>query len=161
MPSQVVIERPVRAVVFDLYGTLLTIHQPRRPYRRLLDLLNVRGSPSHPSDAATVMTTDAGLAGIVAALGVTLPMADLAELERDLFEELASVRAFDDALPTLQALRDRGLRLALCSNLASPYAVPAQLLLPAMDAYGFSFVVGAVKPRPEIYAAVCEGLQGR
>lgn len=30
---------PVRAVVFDLYGTLLAIERPRRPYRQLLTLL--------------------------------------------------------------------------------------------------------------------------
>ncbi len=69
------------------------------------------------------------------------------------------MRAFDDAVPTLTALRERGLRLGLCSNLASPYAIPARLLLPAVDAYGFSFAVGAVKPQAAIYEAVCTALK--
>lgn len=149
---------PVRGVVFDLYGTLLAIERPRRPYRQLLNLLQRGGRPPNPNDAATVMTVDAGLAGIAETLGAALAPADLAHLERELFAELASVRLFEDALPTLEALRTRGLRLALCSNLASPYAVPAHLLLPAMDVYGFSFSLGAVKPQPRIYAAVCEAL---
>lgn len=149
----------MQAVVFDLYGTLLAIAQPRRPYRQLLNLLQQKGRPPHPTDAARVMTVDAGLAGIAGVLGAALDPADVAPLERELFAELSSVRVFEDAVPTLESLRERGLRLALCSNLASPYAVPAHLLLPPMDAYGFSFAVGAVKPQAQIYQAVCAALK--
>ncbi len=76
-----------------------------------------------------------------------------------LFLGLASVEAFADAVPAVAALRARGLRVGICSNLASPYAVPARLLLPPMDAYGFSFTVGAIKPEAQIYRAVCAALE--
>lgn len=56
-------------------------------------------------------------------------------------------------------LRERGLKLALCSNLADPYAAPilAQLGLP-LDCYAWSFQVGAIKPDPRIYAYVLRQL---
>ena len=56
-------------------------------------------------------------------------------------------------------LRDRGLKLALCSNLAEPYAAPilAQLGTP-LDCYAWSFDVGAIKPDPRIYAYVLQQL---
>ncbi len=157
LSADLVVSR-VKAVVFDLYGTLLSIEEPRRPYRQLLDQLREGGRAPRTDDAATIMTVDAGLAGMAAALGGQLSATRLAQLETDLFAELASVRAFDDAVPTLSALRARGLKLALCSNLASPYAVPARLLLPQMDVYGFSFVAEAVKPQAAFYAAVCAEL---
>lgn len=145
----------VRAVVFDLYGTLLTITERRAPYRRMLAHLRSQGRPAQADDAARLMTVDAGLAGAAEAIGARLSPAELTDLERDLFAELGSVRAYDDVVATLEALRQRGFRLALCSNLASPYAVPARLLLPRLDVYGFSFDIGAVKPQSQIYAAVC------
>lgn len=51
----------------------------------------------------------------------------------------------------LKTLRKAGFKLALCSNLAAPYAVPVKLLLPPLGAYAWSFEVGAVKPEPSIY----------
>jgi HAD superfamily hydrolase (TIGR01549 family) len=84
----------------------------------------------------------------------------LAELERDLSAELSSISFFQDALPTLRALRTAGYKIALCSNLAAPYAEPVNKLLPFdLDAYAWSFEVGATKPDPLMYEAVCNTLQ--
>lgn len=58
-----------------------------------------------------------------------------------------------------QVLRDKALRIGVCSNLALPYGSP---LLPALsdtpDAVIFSYVVGLVKPDPAIFRVVCDQL---
>lgn len=149
----------IRAVVFDVFGTLVYMRERRRPFRRLIGLLEARGRRGQAGDAARIMSRDVGLAGAAALLGAELGAQELASLERDLQAELASVRLFDDTAATLHALRARGLRLGLCSNLAAPYAPPVRALLPfELDAYAWSFEVGAVKPDPAIYAHVCERL---
>ena len=57
-------------------------------------------------------------------------------------------------------LREQRLKLALCSNLASPYGVVIRHTLPDYpDAEVLSYKVGAIKPEPAIYARVIEGLK--
>jgi HAD superfamily hydrolase (TIGR01509 family) len=143
------------AVVFDVFGTLI-MKVPRRvdPHSRLTKM--VGSSPL--LDRNYVMTTN-------------LPIRDLAErlghgylapvLERDLEREIAQLRLFDDVVPTLRRLRGYGLKLGLCSNLTSDYGAAVRRLLPSMDAYLFSYEVGAIKPEPAIYQAVCDALACR
>jgi HAD superfamily hydrolase (TIGR01549 family) len=104
------------------------------------------------------MTQNLGLAGAADLFGTQLSRDELAGLELDLFAELASVRLYDDSLQAVESLKRAGLKVALCSNLASPYAIPAQLLLPEFDAYAWSFDVGAIKPEPAIYQYLIERL---
>lgn len=148
----------IRAVVFDVYGTLVRIDERRAPYRALLARMEAAGRARQAGDAAAIMSRDVDLAGVAALLGADLSAPELAALERDLQAELASVRLFPDSLAVLQALAARGLKLGLCSNLAAPYAAPVLRLLPALDAYAWSFEVGAIKPEPAIYAHVCRQL---
>ena len=61
------------------------------------------------------MTRNLGLAGAADYFGAQLSNSELASLESDLFTELASVRLFDDALESLNQLKNAGLKLALCS----------------------------------------------
>ncbi|KRA74490.1 hypothetical protein ASD78_13585 [Lysobacter sp. Root667] len=148
----------IRAVVFDVYGTLVRIGERRAPYRALLARMEAAGRARQAGDAAVIMSRDLDLVGAAALLGADLSAPELAALERDLQAELASVRLFPDSLTVLQALAARGLKLGLCSNLAAPYAAPVLRLLPALDAYAWSFEVGAIKPEPAIYAHVCRQL---
>jgi len=138
----------IQAVVFDVFGTLLQIDERRHPFRQLMQHLRLQGRTPRPDDARTLMTRNLGLAGAADYFGAQLSNSELASLESDLFTELASVRLFDDALESLNQLKNAGLKLALCSNLAAPYAIPAKLLLPSFDVYGWSFEVGAIKPEP-------------
>jgi len=62
------------------------------------------------------------------------------------------------ALATTLDRRNDLFRFGLCSNLAAPYAIPAKLLLPSFDVYGWSFEVGAIKPEPAIYRQMIEQL---
>ncbi|QUE75282.1 HAD family hydrolase [Stutzerimonas stutzeri] len=141
----------IEAVIFDVYGTLLQIGERRRPFRNLLKQARSQGRQPRADDARTLMTQNVGLAGAANLFGTQLGNVELATLELDLYAELASVRPYDDALRALESLKRAGLKVALCSNLATPYAIPAMLLLPEFDAYAWSFEVGAIKPEPAIY----------
>lgn len=66
------------------------------------------------------MTRNLGLAGAADLFGTQLGNDELAILELDLYAELASVRPYDDALRALESLKRAGLKVALCSNLATP-----------------------------------------
>jgi FMN phosphatase YigB (HAD superfamily) len=147
-------------VVFDAFGTLVEITDKRRPYVKLVDRLRQTGREPDAECVARLMTAPVALGGVGRALGVEVSSSEIADLELDLYAELASVRLFPDVAPTLSALRARGMRLALCSNLAAPYAVPLKLLLPfQLDAYAWSFEVGAVKPDRAIFQWVCSKLE--
>ncbi|PJI52359.1 hypothetical protein CTI14_43590, partial [Methylobacterium radiotolerans] len=80
-------------------------------------------------------------------------------LEAELREEIESITLFPDAAPTLLALKARGIKVALCSNLAAPYGPPVLDLLPFQpDFCAWSYEAGAVKPQPEIYQYLCDGI---
>nr|WP_229224114.1 HAD-IA family hydrolase [Duganella sp. SG902] len=91
--------------------------------------------------------------------GIELTGAELDELEQDLETELDSITLYADVVPTIRALQRRGIKVALCSNLAKPYAAPITRLLPMpLDAYAWSFEHQAIKPDRNFYERVCEKL---
>lgn len=147
------------AVVFDVYGTLAEIGDKRAPFRKLLKIGERQGRRPSPADAEKIMAAPLGLSSAAYLLGIELVPADASVLEEDLRAELESIRLFPDTLATLDALRARGVRLGLCSNLAVNYAQPIiDLLQGRMDALTWSFEAGAIKPSPMIYAKACEAL---
>lgn len=149
----------IKAVVFDVFGTMAEIGEKRRPYARVLDLLATQGRWRDWTDPGRIMTSNVGLAGVAPMLGKSLPADELAEIELDLYAELATIHLFPEVAATLKALRDAGYKIGLCSNLAAPYALPIKLLLPfQLDAYAWSFEVGAAKPESEIFTKVCSDL---
>jgi len=149
----------IRAVVFDVFGTLAYLGERRYPFRALQALMQANGRPKQPTDAVRIMTNNVGLAGAATLLGSDLSLRDISPLELDLQAELESTRLFPESERVLRELRARGLRLGICSNLAAPYATPVRLLLPfALDAYTWSFEASVLKPNPEAYASVCSKL---
>ena len=146
------------AVAFDAFGTLVRIGERRRPYRRLQQLMAKYGRSPQPDDAERMMTTDVWPAGLIQQLDVRIPAAELADIEADLHAELVSISAYEDGLRALSALRERGIRIGLCSNLAKPYSIPVRLLLPRLEAYAWSFEVGACKPDTKIFQHLCREL---
>lgn len=80
----------------------------------------------------------------------------MADIQRDLDADLSSIEAFDDGLLAVERLQAEGIKVGIASNLAAPYAEPVRRLYPSVDAHGFSFAVGAMKPHAFMYRATCE-----
>ncbi len=143
-----------RAILFDIYGTLLEIGRPTHPYKRLLRWAQAQGAGAGNgfSPSVVVMSRQMTLIETAQWLNLSLSADQKRELARDLALELDSIRLFPEVPVVLSSLRDCGYRLGVCSNLATPYVAPArQLLKPFIDAAIWSCEVGLVKPDPEIY----------
>lgn len=143
----------VRAVLFDVYGTLLEIRHPLHPYQRLLDMASNRGGAVDRALARrALMTKPMSLQDAAKWLGLQLTTSESIELHNALAEELASICLYPDVAPTLKSLRHDGIKIGLCSNLASPYIEPARRHLATyVDACVWSCEVGYVKPAREIF----------
>lgn len=146
-------------VLFDAFGTLLHIPAPSHPYRRLLQEGLRHGRRPRADDVRTVMTRPLDLAQAADCLGIDIQPERLAQIQADLDAELARIEAFADGVAAVQLLQQAGVRVAVCSNLAAPYAQAVRRLYPGLDGYGFSFELGAMKPEPAIYQAACAQLQ--
>ncbi|MBD2746689.1 HAD-IA family hydrolase [Microvirga sp. BT688] len=143
----------VRAVCFDAFGTLVEITDKRQPFRTLLRE-GVKGIT-----ADEVLTRPLSLREVAARVSQELGEDGLTELERDLQAECASIRLRPGMATIWQALRARGLRIGVCSNLALPYGGPLLSTLPdPPDAVILSYEVGLVKPQPAIFHLVCDRL---
>ncbi|AMY68314.1 HAD family hydrolase [Frigidibacter mobilis] len=149
-PTTILVEpddlRGIRVVAFDAFGTLVRITDRRNLWREIGQRANRR------VDARCVPGT---LEEHVAACGVRWEPRWAAELEA----ELQSIELFADTLEALAELREAGYRLAVVSNLATPYVQPLRTALGSrFDAEIYSCEVGAAKPQPAIYAALCAAL---
>ncbi len=150
----------IKAIVFDVFGTIAEIQEPRRPYFALLRHMKSLGHKVDPRDRAVLMARDLDLAATALHFGFALSSEMLGSLQRELFVEIQSIRPFPDALSTFETLRAAGYKVAICSNLAAPYAQPITSLVPfAFDVCTWSFEVGALKPEPKIYDHVCRALE--
>ena len=145
-------QRPIKAIVLDAYGTLCEIKDKRGPFAKLARL-----SPDRAKARELLMTRPLSLRE--AATELHAEGVDLDALEADLHAELASISLFPEVTAALEAVREQGLKLAIASNLAQPYAEPVLRLLPfPLDAYAWSFEVGALKPDPRIFRWTLEAL---
>ncbi|MBU3847071.1 MAG: HAD-IA family hydrolase [Candidatus Acinetobacter avistercoris] len=143
--------QPYKAVVFDVFGTLIEIQNSQSPYKKMMKWLKQQGRKPQPNDAAMIMSLDGNFETLASYFGYQLPSTLLEEMNNALQHDLKHMRAFDDSIPMLLELRKLGYKLAVCSNAATPYGERVQHLLPPLDAYAWSFKVGANKPDPTIY----------
>ncbi len=143
--------QPYKAVVFDVFGTLIEIKNSQSPYKKMMKWLKQQGRKPQPNDAAMIMSLDGNFATLASYFGYQFPSTLLEEMNNALQHDLKHMRAFDDSIPMLLELRKLGYKLAVCSNAATPYGERVQHLLPPLDAYAWSFKVGANKPDPTIY----------
>lgn len=90
--------------------------------------------------------------------GIRIPTCVMETLQNDLAEELASIQAYQDGIEAVALLKRAGFRVAVCSNLAQPYAEAIERLYPTLDGYVYSFELGAMKPDAAIYAEACRKL---
>jgi putative hydrolase of the HAD superfamily len=161
---------PVRGVLVDLYDTLAWTEWPR--LRELLSertglaprtLMNAFGRTRPRRAIGEFGSVEGDLRAVLEAAGAEVTdelVNDLARLEREELE--GGIHLWDDALPTIGELRDRGLRVAVVSNCdhSTRPIVDRIGLTAAVDAVILSFEVGAAKPDPRIYLAALEALGG-
>ena len=139
----------ISAVCFDVFGTLLTWRGRRiNPYLRL----------AQNGQRLPFMTRDVPIEVFAEELGLShlVPV-----IQHELGEDLKSLQLFEDVDLVLRKLRGAGKKVAVCSNLAQAYGSAVRDLLPGLDGYLLSYEVGAAKPDPAIYQAVCEALGSR
>lgn len=142
----------IQAVCFDAFGTLCQINERHRPFEKLFARLGIDIREA----AQLAMTSRMGLMELAEHFGDANAAGDLVN---GLNAELASISLFDDVAETLADLRKSGLMLWVISNLAAPYGPPLQYLLAeSVNGYSFSFEVGFMKPKKEIFVHACEGL---
>lgn len=145
----------IEAVIFDLFGTLVEIQNRQNPYKQLLRLGTQQGRVASPADMRWIMTQAGGIREAGDGLGIKLTAAQLSELQEALDRELESIRPFDDALPAIELLRERKIKVAICSNLAGPYCSLARVRFPNLEGYALSAELGVMKPDPAIYRSAC------
>lgn len=120
-------------VTFDLFGTLIKFGVQHHPFRQLLKWARENGRQVLPNDARTIMTINGDVQAIAQALGIQPPADLLHHINEQIEAELSSLSLFDDVIPTLNALQSRGIKIAICSNLAQPYGAVIDRLLANSD----------------------------
>lgn len=147
---------PIKFILFDAFGTLLQIPNGRHPYRQILKEGIRQGRRPQPDDLRQILTRNLNLSEAAELFGIKIQPAQMADIQGDLENDLNSITAFEDGLRAVERAQAAGIRVAVASNLAAPYADAVRRLYPMMDAYGFSFAIGAMKPEPFLYRATCE-----
>ena len=147
----------IEAVCFDAFGTLVEITDKRQAFRPLFKALSLekRRALRH-----RLMREDRPFTHWPEALGVEVDPRVLLEVMERMMIETGSIVLRPGVADIWARLRGEGLRLALCSNLASDYVTALRNALPeTLDVDVLSCKVGAIKPEPAIYAAVLDGLK--
>lgn len=152
MPEKLLIIEDIEMVVFDLFGTLIRFGESHHPFRKVHRWAKENGQNTQKYNSRNLLTVNGDLEVLMEKVGLTLPNEVLIQCKEDIQKDLAGLTLFDDALPTLFALKAAGIRVALCSNLAMPYAVTIDKFLYPFDMLKcLSFEVGSIKPEIEIY----------
>ncbi|OLU30665.1 HAD family hydrolase [Pseudomonas sp. PA27(2017)] len=146
------------AVIFDVFGTVISIGERRNPHLQLLRLGRQQGRWPTPDDVKMIMTNEFGWEELARRLNICVSDEQLQQLAEELEAELLSLKVYPDAAEAIALLQSAGVTISLCSNLASGYGPAVRELLPELDGYGFSYAVGSMKPDPYIYQAVCRDL---
>lgn len=145
----------IGAVVLDAFGTIVRINRRLNPYRELIREGRRQGCDFTLDGTHILMTTNLSLVEMASQLGIYLSPSKREELSRALELELASIEPFPDALEAVARLQGAGVKLGICSNLASSYGPVIRELFPNMKGYAFSYEVGSIKPDPVIYQTIC------
>jgi putative hydrolase of the HAD superfamily len=163
----------VRAVVFDFYGTL-SIGASRAERRaaavQLAQCLDLDEDVYFDALATTYTQRATGVLGDLAATMRWLAthcggaptddqVATSCELRRETEGRFARTLR-DDALPTVTALHERGLKIGLISDCTHelPEVWPSLPIAEHFDATVFSIEAGLRKPSPQLYAAAAARL---
>jgi putative hydrolase of the HAD superfamily len=164
---------PIRAVIFDLYGTLVPELPHEEFYASIDHMATVLGADSAAfrsgwnqtvaeRQTGIYKTMDENVLAICEAIGLSEPTAAVVTQALKRRAEMYETwfRPHEGAVETLTELRARGFRLALISMCApdTPPMWEASAFAGLVDVEVFSSVVGLRKPDPAIYRFACEAL---
>jgi len=165
-----VIDRPIKAILFDMYGTLLfeegglEFRYEEMARRAGLDVeafIKARDL-SMPESLTGAIPDGVVRAGVILKdMGLEPTEAQgrrLAQAEED--TRLPAVHLYPTTIPTLRALRNEGYRLGLvsdCTYLWRP-VLRRMDLESRFDAITLSCEAGTTKPDPMMYLSTCEAL---
>jgi putative hydrolase of the HAD superfamily len=160
---------PIRAVLFDFYGTLT--HAVRRGPQHaavarslgceLADLATVLDQSFYPRSRGVHGSSEASLRWVCQQLGVRPSRSRLrAAMRLRLGAMRADTRLRTEAVPALTWLQRRGLATAVVSDCTQelPAILPDLPVWPLIGATAYSVQVGQCKPNPEIYLTACRQL---
>ncbi len=172
LPMTLVTYPPIRAVIFDIHSTLIdqgsaaewldaalrnTPHNltnfERAHLTKFLDLIWEGARVSDPQSLRDLSFADHER--IFHELLQAGPGVD-PTLAASLYEVMLDVwKAYDDAVPTLCALKKAGIKICLLSNAGVPIreVLDREGITPLVDAVVLSYEVGCVKPDPRIFTA--------
>lgn len=157
----------IRAVLLDLYDTLVWSDWPvmRAELEERLrvgeaDLIRAFVATRPARSIGTFGSAEGDLRAVLAEAGLDPDPELVRELTQERVERflLTGVHLWEDSIPTVRALRARGVSVALVSNCDhSTRPVVERLgLVDEMDAVILSFEVGVAKPDEGIYLAALE-----
>lgn len=142
----------VDLVCFDLFGTLVEILDRRRPHRHLLSGIDAE---ERTGWRRRVMTEELRLSDLASLRASGSGAADRAK--DDLDAELRSIRLRPGIAELLDAITERGIDIAICSNLSADNTIALEVDHRLGRAHEvLSWRVGAIKPDKAIYRSVCE-----
>ena len=150
--------QPITGVIFDAFGTLVSIRKPAHPYRELLRIGARQGRRSSAADLRELMTQPMTLFAAAMELDIEVSQEEMQALRDSLAGEIASIEPYRDAQEAMSMLRDAGIKTAICSNLSLPYGPAVASLFPNIDTAIFSYAEGVMKPDAMIYQITCRRL---
>lgn len=150
--------QPITGVIFDAFGTLVSIRKPTHPYRQLLRIGERQGRRSSAADLRELMTHSLTLSDAAREFEIKVSQEEMQALRDSLVREIASIAPYPDAQEAVSMLCDAGLKIAICSNLSLPYGPAVASLFPNIDTAIFSYAEGVMKPDPMIYQIACRRL---
>ena len=150
----------IKAVIFDLYGTLI-YNQDTNPYLRLFFELGL--SPEEMKRARRIaMSEDFNdLSGLVKRIKPDATALNLQAYEEEVTADVASAVLFPETRKVLEELQKRELKIGLISNLATPYKKSFfnLELEEYFDLVLFSCEVGLYKPDLRVYQRMLSNLE--
>ena len=161
-----------RAVIFDLFGTLIDMF-PLVEYRRTLsemsvvldvssdDFIRLWGETVNERFTGDLPTLESSIKHICQIIGIPLQDSHIAEAVR-IRREFARCmfKPRPGTIETLTQLKELGCKIGLVSDCSSevPDLWPNGPFVSLVDAPVFSCVVGFTKPDPRIYRLACRQL---
>jgi HAD superfamily hydrolase (TIGR01549 family) len=152
----------IKAVVFDLYGTLIYIKSEvdTKAYTGIIRELGIRNGEELNYVRKVILTEQNSTIRIMVNKIKPNTFIDFNKYEKNIAEEISNAIIYPETISVLEELKKRNIKLGLISNLATPYKKPFYdfKLDNYFDVKIFSCDVGLKKPDPKIFNLMIKSL---